>query len=216
MEPLEVDAHCSALFEAYARDLQGGMWTYLPYGPFSTEVALAEWIRAMRMRADPQFYAIVKKETGKAVGAASYLRIDPSNGCIEVGHLSFSPDLQRTVVATEAMYLMMNRAFSLGYRRYEWKCNVLNLPSRRAAARLGFSFEGVFRQAVVARGRNRDTAWYAVLDADWPRLSEAFKTWLDAANFGSDGKQKLSLSALTLPHRSNFLETELRKEIELE
>ncbi|HVH70493.1 MAG TPA: GNAT family protein [Candidatus Dormibacteraeota bacterium] len=152
-----------------------------------------------KAKRDPSFYAITQRETGKAVGVASYLRIDAPNGVIEVGHLAFSPLLQRTIAATEAMYLMMSRAFDLGYRRYEWKCHALNAASRRAATRLGLSFEGVFRQAAISKGRNRDTAWYAAVDRDWPELRRAFQQWLNPTNFDKDGKQKLSLSRLTAP-----------------
>ena len=137
--------------------------------------------------------------SGKAIGVASYLRIDRQNGVIEVGHLAFSPLLQRTRAATEAMYLMMKHAFDSGYRRYEWKCNSLNAPSRAAATRLGFSYEGLFRQAVMWRGRNRDTAWFSILDTEWPRLDAAFQRWLDPENFDAAGKQKLRLSDLTAP-----------------
>jgi RimJ/RimL family protein N-acetyltransferase len=148
---------------------------------------------------DPLFFAIVDEETGKAVGVASYLRIDPRNGSIEVGHLRFSSLLQRNPAATEAMYLMMKRAFELGYRRYEWKCDSLNAPSRAAALRLGLSFEGVFRHAMVYKGRNRDTAWFAATDLDWPGLERAFVRWLDPDNFDAQGRQRSRLSELTAP-----------------
>ena len=137
--------------------------------------------------------------TGTPVGVASYLRIDPGAGSIEVGHIHYSPLLQRTVAATEAMYLMMKRAFELGYRRYEWKCNALNAPSRAAAMRLGFSYEGIFRQARVDKGRNRDTAWYAMIDKEWPALDAAFRRWLDPSNFDERGRQRVALGTLTAP-----------------
>ncbi len=146
---------------------------------------------------DPLFFAIRDLETGHWAGVASYLRITPEAGTIEVGHINLAPELQRTRAATEAMALMMGHAFGLGYRRYEWKCNALNLGSRRAAQRLGFSYEGVFRQAAVVKGRNRDTAWFAAIDEDWPQLSAAFQTWLDPANFDVDGRQRVALSSLT-------------------
>jgi RimJ/RimL family protein N-acetyltransferase len=130
---------------------------------------------------------------------ASYLRIEPASGSIEVGHINYSPLLQRTPAATEAMYLMMQRVFDLGYRRYEWKCDALNARSRAAAQRLGLSFEGVFRQATVYKGRNRDTAWYAAIDQEWPALQAAFLQWLDPANFDEDGRQRLRLADLTSP-----------------
>ncbi|MBV8678918.1 MAG: GNAT family N-acetyltransferase, partial [Aquitalea sp.] len=146
--------------------------------------------------ADPQFYTIVEQASGHAVGLASYLRIDPANGVIEVGHLNFSPLLQQTAAATEAMYLMMRHAFELGYRRYEWKCNALNVPSRRAAERLGFLFEGLFRQSMITKGRNRDTAWYSILDGEWPAVRLRLEQWLSVDNFDAAGRQQLSLSSM--------------------
>jgi len=199
LEPLDTGKHAEALFSAYALDAEGRNWTYLPYGPFSSYEAYRDWMDRYCAGADPLFFAVISHETGKAVGVASYLRIDPVNGVIEVGHLNFSPLMQRTPVATEAMWLMMKAAFELGYRRYEWKCNALNLPSRVAAQRLGFSFEGVFRQAAVNKGRNRDTAWYAAIDKEWPALNAAFQTWLSPENFDDKGRQRLSLSTLTEP-----------------
>jgi RimJ/RimL family protein N-acetyltransferase len=168
-------------------------------------------VRGVEGKPDPQFFAIVEKgavplvderaeEKGYGpIGVAAYLRIDPPQGSIEVGHINYSPRLQRTIAATEAMYLMMRKAFELGYRRYEWKCHALNAPSRVAAQRLGFSYEGVFRQARVDKGRNRDTAWYAMIDREWPALDRAFTQWLDPANFDRDGRQRTPLSALTGP-----------------
>jgi RimJ/RimL family protein N-acetyltransferase len=149
--------------------------------------------------ADPLFFAIVDAASARAVGLASYLRIDPFAGSIEVGHLRFSSLLQRRPAATEAMYLMMRNAFALGYRRYEWKCDALNAPSRAAALRLGLSFEGIFRRAVVVKGRNRDTAWFAATDGDWPALARAFERWLDPANFDAAGRQRVRLGELTAP-----------------
>lgn len=145
------------------------------------------------------FYTIVDVATNRAVGVASYLNIDPASGSIEVGHIHYSPLLQGSTADTEAMFLMMCKAFELGYRRYEWKCHALNAASRRAAQRLGLSFEGIFRQAKVVKGRNRDTAWYAAIDAEWPQLKEAFQRWLDPANFDAEGQQRSRLSDLTAP-----------------
>ena len=199
LEPLAPDAHAAALHAANVLNTDGSMWTYMAYGPFATQENYRQWADGAARGSDPMFFAIVDRATGKPVGVASYLRIDPANGCIEVGHLAYSPLLQRTPVATEAMYLMMEYAFRLGYRRYEWKCNALNLPSRAAAQRLGMSYEGVFRQATVVKARNRDTAWYSVIDAEWPALKEAFVKWLAAANFDAQGRQRLSLSGLTAP-----------------
>ncbi|RNC82989.1 MAG: N-acetyltransferase [Phycisphaera sp.] len=199
LEPLNSDSHASELYEANSVDSEGRNWTYLAYGPFGTEDEYRRWIDASSASADPLFFAVIDNETGSAVGVASYLAIHPSSGSIEVGHINFSPRLQRTPAATEAMYLMMEAAFALGYRRYEWRCDARNERSRMAAQRLGFSFEGIFRQATVYKGRNRDTAWYSVVDLEWPALQEAFKQWLDPANFSADGKQTLRLSELTRP-----------------
>jgi RimJ/RimL family protein N-acetyltransferase len=199
LEPLDVAAHAAHLHEANGRDRDGANWTYLPYGPFETFDAYVTWAAAVAAAADPQFHAVIDLVTGKPVGVASYLRIDPGAGSIEVGHIHYSPLLQRTVAATEAMYLMMKRAFDLGYRRYEWKCNALNAPSRAAAMRLGFSYEGIFRQARVDKNRNRDTAWYAMIDKEWPALDAAFRRWLDPSNFDERGRQRVALSTLTAP-----------------
>ena len=198
LTPLDPKAHAQALFNAFAKDVENVDWAYLPYGPFDSLPALQAWLEEIARKSDPLFYTVMDRQ-GKAVGVASYLRISPANGSIEVGHIHFSPQLQRTPAATEAMYLMMKRAFALGYRRYEWKCNALNERSRRAALRLGLSYEGIFRQATVAKGRNRDTTWYATIDLEWPKLKTAFETWLDPANFDASGKQKMSLSDLTAP-----------------
>lgn len=177
------------------------MWDYLPYGPFADAAAHSAWVLGVQGSTDPLFFAITNKSaaSSQAAGVASYLRIDPNNGSIEIGHLAFAPRLQRTPAATEALFLMLDHAFALGYRRVEWKCNALNLPSRRAAQRLGFSYEGLFRQAAVVKGRNRDTAWYAMLDAEWPALRAAFVQWLHVDNFDAQGRQRLALSDLTQP-----------------
>jgi RimJ/RimL family protein N-acetyltransferase len=199
LEPLAPEVHAASLFAADALNTDGSMWTYLPYGPFDTLESYRRWMDDACLGSDPLFFAIVDRVTGRAVGVASYQRIDPRNGSIEVGHLAYSPLLQRTPAATEAMYLMMRQAFELGYRRYEWKCNALNLPSRAAAQRLGLSYEGIFRQATVVKGRNRDTAWFAAIDKEWTALEGAFQAWLAPANFDEHGKQRVRLSALTAP-----------------
>jgi RimJ/RimL family protein N-acetyltransferase len=198
LEPLVV-AHAEALHGANRLDREGRNWTYMGYGPFDSLSAYRDWVGEVTRDGDPMFYAVVRQQDGEAAGVASYLRIAPGSGSIEVGNINFSPLLQRTPGATEAMYLMMKWAFEAGYRRYEWKCDALNAPSRRAALRLGLSYEGVFRQATSYKGRNRDTAWYAAIDAEWPALEAAFETWLDPANFDTEGQQKQSLSALTRP-----------------
>jgi RimJ/RimL family protein N-acetyltransferase len=199
LELLDAAAHGADLYAANARDTDGRNWTYLPYGPFERLDQYLEWARAATAGDDPQFWGVVDAGTSKATGVASYLRIDPEAGSIEVGHINFSPLLQRQPAATEAMYLMMRRAFELGYRRYEWKCDALNAPSRSAAQRLGFSYEGIFRQARLTKGRNRDTAWYAAIDREWPALDEAFRRWLDPSNFDERGRQRVSLRELTGP-----------------
>ena len=197
VEPLDPARRAQDLFAAFAADRDGRGWTYLPYGPFADERAFRAWLDAIAARDDPLFHSIIDRASGRAVGMASYLRIDAAHGVIEVGHLHFSPALQRTAVASEAMYLMMARAFDeLGYRRYEWKCNSLNAPSCAAALRFGFRYEGTFRQAQVVKGRNRDTAWYSIIDSEWPAVKAGFERWLDPGNFDARGHQRQSLAAL--------------------
>jgi RimJ/RimL family protein N-acetyltransferase len=197
VERLDPEAHADSLHAANALDAEGRMWTYLAYGPFESSAAYRTWAESMSGRSDPFFHAIIDRASGRAIGVASYLRIDPAAGSIEVGGIGYSPLLQRSPGATEAMFLLMERAFALGYRRYEWKCDALNAPSRAAALRLGFSFEGIFRQATVVKGRNRDTAWFAMIDKEWPALREAFHRWLEPANFDEHGKQRTRLSERT-------------------
>ena len=199
LERLDADQHGQALFEAYALDPDGRNWTYLPQGPFNRHDNFYNWLKGMADMDDPFFFTILDAASQRPIGVASYLRITPAAGTIEVGHIHYSPLLQKTRAASEAMFLMMKRAFALGYRRYEWKCDALNAPSRRAALRLGFSYEGIFRQATVYKERNRDTAWYAIIDQEWPELETAFESWLDPENFDDAGKQKTSLSSLTRP-----------------
>ena len=195
LEPLNADQHSAALFDAFRRSEDDAIWTYLGYGPFESADELERWHRSFCSGDDPLFFAIVDASNGAIVGQGSYLRIHPEAGSIEVGHLCYSPLLQRSAASTEAMYLLMRYAFSLGYRRYEWKCDALNAASRRAAERLGFSYEGTFRQALVYKGRNRDTAWYSILDGEWPALQANFERWLDPQNFDADGRQLTSLQA---------------------
>jgi RimJ/RimL family protein N-acetyltransferase len=195
LEPLEPSRHAAELHAANSLDAEGRMWTYLPYGPFRDAPRYEVWLEEMSTRSDPVFFAIREMTSHRAVGLASYLRIDPAAGSIEVGHLNYSPLLQRTAAATEAMYLMMERAFQLGYRRYEWKCHALNAPSRAAALRLGFTFEGTFRQATVVKGRTRDTVWFSIIDREWPARREAFRRWLEPANFDEHGRQRTRLTA---------------------
>lgn len=197
LEPLSAERHGADLHHAYRQDPTDRMWTYLTAGPFPDLEDYLIWARAAQASEDPLHFAVIDAATDRAVGTASFLRIDPVNGVIEVGWVTWSPLMQRTPVATEAMALMMARVFDeLGYRRYEWKCNALNARSRRAATRLGFTFEGIFRQAVIARGRSRDTAWFSILDSEWPAAKAAFAGWLDPANFDAEGRQIRALEAI--------------------
>jgi RimJ/RimL family protein N-acetyltransferase len=196
--PLAPERHGPELFRAFAVDEDARRWTYLPYGPFADEPTFLAWSQSCAASADPLFFAIVDA-SGCAVGVASYLRITPAHGVIEIGHLNFSSALQRTPAATEALFLLLQNAFALGYRRCEWKCDALNRPSRSAAQRLGLSFEGIFRQAIVYKGRSRDTAWYAATDSDWPPLERVYRSWLAPDNFDANGLQRTQLSELTAP-----------------
>ncbi len=197
VEPLDPARHAADLHAANRQDKEGRNWTYLPYGPFESLHDYRRWAESACLKDDPLFHAIVERDSGRAVGVASYMRIEPAVGVIEVGGINYSPPLQRKPAATEAMYLMMRRAFDeLGYRRYEWKCDSLNAASRAAAQRLGFTYEGLFRQATVYKGRNRDTAWFSIIDSEWPALKRAFERWLDPANFDGAGRQRQSLASL--------------------
>ena len=197
VEPLESARHAADLFAANTLEGTGRNWTYLMQEPFDDLDAYRRWLAQVAKADDPLFHAIVELATGKAVGVAALMRIDPANGVIEVGNINYSPLLQRTSAATEAMYLMMRRVFDeLGYRRYEWKCDSLNAPSRAAAVRLGFQYEGLFRQAVVYKARNRDTAWFSIIDSEWPALKGAYETWLAATNFDRQGRQIQALADL--------------------
>lgn len=194
LEPLDPERHAAELFAANAADADNRMWTYLTVGPFGAIEEYRAWADRAAASDDPLFHAILDAK-GRAVGVATFMRIDAAMGVIEVGNIAFSPLLQRTPAATEAMYLMMCRAFDeLGYRRYEWKCDSLNAPSRAAAERLGFSYEGLFRQALIYKGRNRDTAWYSIIDREWPARKTAFEAWLDPVNFDREGWQRAPLT----------------------
>ena len=199
LEPLDADKHAADLYTVIASDVTGKSWTYLPYGPFENLEGYQAWMKEVTAGNDPMLFAIIDNTDGKPYGITGFLRIDPKNGCIETGHIYFSERLKKSPIATEAMYLMMQRAFELGYRRYEWKCDSFHTASRQAAQRLGFSFEGIFRQAIVYKGRSRDTAWYAAIDFEWPLLQNAFLTWLAPENFDEHGQQRKRLSKLTAP-----------------
>ena len=200
LEPLNAAKHARDLFDAQSDDPDGARWTYSFHGPYANFSDYEKWCVGAQDSRDPQFYAIVDLPSGKALGSCTYMRIEPKHGVIEVGNIWFSTRLARTRAATEAMYLLMANAFALGYRRYEWKCDSCNLPSRAAATRFGFTYEGLFRQAIVNKGRNRDTTWFAIIDVDWNGgLETAYRRWLDSSNFDSRGAQKLKLSELTAP-----------------
>ena len=189
LEPLDATTHAEQLWASFAEDQENKLWTYLPYGPFDSQIHLSDWIYHHSKSQDPLFFAIIDKATGKASGVASYLRIQPEVGVVEVGHINYSPVLQKTRAATEAMYLMMKHAFELGYRRYEWKCDNHNAGSKQAAKRLGFGFDGLFKQATIYKNRNRDTAWFSVLDQNWPDVQARFEAWLSPENFNGHGHQ---------------------------
>ena len=195
--PLDAEAHAEALF----REANGGekdrAWTYLPYGPYSDPAAFKTSIAAKAQSTDALYFAILDNPTGEAVGHQAFHRIEPTHRVIEIGHVLYTPRMQRTIGATEAQYLFAAYVFdTLGYRRYEWRCDDLNAPSKRAAVRFGFTFEGVFRQHMIIKGRNRDTAWFSMLDSEWPARRVAFERWLDPSNFDAAGRQKTPLMNL--------------------
>jgi RimJ/RimL family protein N-acetyltransferase len=195
--PLDHVAHAAPLYEASHGPEREDLWRYLFDGPYPNLSAFETRLRQMASTRDPLFFTILENGSGRPVGYASYMRVEPAHRCIEVGSILFTPLLQRTPGATEAMYLMARHVFEdLGYRRYEWKCNALNEPSRRAALRLGFTLEGVFRQHMIIKGRNRDTAWYSMLDSEWPVRKRNFEEWLAEKNFDAQGRQMKSLADL--------------------
>jgi RimJ/RimL family protein N-acetyltransferase len=194
LAPFDAGCHALALWQGVRGTENDALWAYLFEGPFPDFAAFREDCERKSASMDPLFLAIVDRASGQAVGRASFMRIEPKHRCIEVGSILYSPALQRTRGATEAMYLMARHVFeALRYRRYEWKCNALNEPSRRAALRLGFKYEGIFRQHMIAKGRNRDTAWYAMIDSEWPALKAEFERWLEPGNFDAEGRQRSSL-----------------------
>jgi RimJ/RimL family protein N-acetyltransferase len=195
--PLDTNSHADDLFACMGRPQHANLWTYMFDGPFGDRTDFVEAVKKRQVSDDPLFFAIVDAASKRAAGIASYMRIEPAHRVIEIGGIVFSPALQRTPGATEAMYLMTRHVFEdFGYRRYEWKCDALNAPSRRAALRLGFTFEGIFRSHMIVKGRSRDTAWFAMLDTEWPASKAALETWLAPDNFDANGIQKQSLSAL--------------------
>jgi len=197
LEPMTDDRHFDNLWEAYSADRNGTIWAYLPYGPFDDKRSFMDFANKTYLGDDPMFHALVDPKSDKALGVASLMRINAAHGVIEVGHICLAPAAQRTGMSTEMLYLFGCRVFDqLGYRRFEWKCNAANEASKRAAGRFGFTFEGVFRQALVVKGANRDTAWYSIIDSEWPRLKIAFESWLHPANFDESGRQIQSLNML--------------------
>ncbi|MFJ2169929.1 GNAT family N-acetyltransferase [Streptomyces griseofuscus] len=197
VEPLDADRHADDLYAAYSLAEDGADWTYMSVGPFDTPADYRAYVTRVTQVDDPLPYAVVDLRTGKAVGTLSLMRQDPSNGVVEVGSVAFSPLLKGTPMSTEAQFLLMSYVFDeLGYRRYEWKCDSLNAPSRKAALRLGFTFEGIFRRGVVYKGRSRDTAWYSIVDSEWPHVGKALREWLSPDNFDTEGRQRRSLSAV--------------------
>jgi len=194
LEPVNVKKHSKDLFKNFSKDKKGIDWIYMPQGPFKNEISLKKYLKDKNLTGNPFFYTIYSKRLKNFCGLASYLRIKPQVGTIEVGYITYAKNLQRTVEATEAMFLMMKNAFDkLGYRRYEWKCDNLNERSRKAALRLGFKFEGIFRQATIYKNRNRDTAWYSIIDKEWKKHKKKYLTFLKKSNFTDKLKQKRKL-----------------------
>jgi RimJ/RimL family protein N-acetyltransferase len=195
LDPVSAVKHGDSLFASFhGVEGEADIWTYLPYGPFPEKEAFVEWLKQREAARDPWFYAFVDRKSGNVRGIGAFMRLDQINGVIEIGHIWFTPQLQRSREATEIIFLMMRHAFDdLGVRRLEWKCDSLNAGSRRAAERFGFTFEGIFRQHVIVKGRNRDTAWYAMLDSEWPQARAAFERWMREDNFDPEGRQKAKL-----------------------
>jgi RimJ/RimL family protein N-acetyltransferase len=197
LEVLDPERHAVSLFTSSHVPGAEDLWQHLPYGPFADQAEFTAWLEQRAASIDPLFYAVVDWESMRALGMASFLRIKPDHGVIEIGHIWFTPELQRTRKATEAIYLLAKTAFDdLGYRRLEWKCDSLNVPSRRAADRFGFTFEGTFRQHMIVKGRNRDTAWFSMTDGEWPSRKAAFEAWLSPDNFDENGRQRRPLAEL--------------------
>ncbi|MBG1231601.1 GNAT family N-acetyltransferase [Aestuariivirga litoralis] len=195
LDALNTEKHGAQLWHSIdGKDEDGKLWTYMAFGPFANKEAFDAWLKARQVQKDAWFYAYVKRDTGEALGMGSFMRADPANGAIEIGSIWLSKALQKTREGTEVIYLMMRHAFDdLGSRRLEWKCDALNAPSRRAALRYGFKFEGIFQQHMIIKGKNRDTAWFAMLDKDWPQVKKGFEAWLAESNFDANGNEKSKL-----------------------
>jgi RimJ/RimL family protein N-acetyltransferase len=202
LEPLDVGAHGDALWEVAGDSGADSSWDYLPYGPWSAKEEYLAWLAKQQASVDPLFFAIIDQTSDRAVGVGTFMRITPEARCIEIGHLWFSPRLQKTPTATYAIFLLLRHAFDdLGYRRMEWKCHAMNAASRRAARRFGFTFEGIFYQNVIVKGKNRDTAWYSILDGEWPAIRANFETWLAPENFDENGNQRAALADMNVTRR---------------
>ncbi len=198
VEPLDADRHGEELWQVAGDPGAHATWAYLPYGPWESKERYLSWLRDRQAADDPLFFAFRDLASGQTVGAGSLMRITPEARCIEVGHIWFSPALQKTPAATEAIFLLIKHSLDdLGNRRMEWKCHSMNEGSRRAARRFGFTYEGIFYQNVIVKGCNRDTAWYSILDGEWPAIRDGFETWLDPSNFDESGRQRTSLGTLT-------------------
>jgi RimJ/RimL family protein N-acetyltransferase len=198
LEPLSVDRHAQALWESFqGRSTDPHLWDYLAYGPFANPEEFDVWLARQAVSKDPHRYAVIHADTGRAVGTLSLMNIALAHGSVEIGHVIYGATMQRTPIATEAVYLLAREAFeTLGNRRLEWKCDSGNVRSKRAAQRLGFSYEGTFRQHMVIKDRNRDTAWFSIIDKEWPRIRAGFECWLSEANFDQQGMQKRTLESL--------------------
>lgn len=194
LEPLDPDRHVDALYQAASAEGAQERFRYLPDRPPVDRADLQDWIRRAVETSDPMFFAVIDRATGRAEGRQALMRIDTANGVAEIGNIMWGPAMTRTRIATEALYLFADHIFGLGYRRFEWKCDDLNVPSKRAAQRFGFTFEGVFRQDRVVKGLNRNTAWFSIIDSEWPRLREGYRRWLAPDNFDADGRQREKLS----------------------
>lgn len=201
LEPLDCERHSDSLFTAASANGSDDRFRYLPQTPQTERDDFDEWMTTASKSPDPMFFAVVDRSTGRAEGRQALMRIDANNGVIEIGNILWGPSLARTRGATEALFLFADLAFASGYRRFEWKCDNDNVPSKKAATRFGFTFEGLFRQHLVIKGRNRDTAWFSIIDSEWPRLRAAYVQWLDEGNFDESGAQKSSLSDL-MPSRA--------------
>jgi RimJ/RimL family protein N-acetyltransferase len=201
LEPLK-GRHADSLFPSVGGEAHAHLWDYMPSEPFYDLADFHSYIKRCSESKDVCFWAVKDRNTDQVLGHISFLRIDPANACVEIGHIMYAPSLQKTTAATEIWYLMADRAFASGFRRLEWKCNAANEPSRRAALRFGHVYEGLFRQHMIVKGRNRDTAWYSIVDGEWPRVKSALVKWMDDSNFDEDGKQKLGLAAIRTSNES--------------